>query len=307
MQRVLALRYQLEPGSITAALTPTFIPPEAIDMPGYEFLASPTLYPGQRVSAEILADKANLLPVKAGITIQCYGDGDQLVSIYGPAKVLVPGEIVQFEWRVPDLGGMPVAQIGISIASDNAANGVVYLDYMTWEGSPQVAFLRPAAPGTMWKRQWIDAVDGFSDRFEEAFRVIQNRGRGFVITGNRDWSDYCLQTAIIPHLVKAFGVAVRFQGLERYYALLLRDRDTVQLIKRLDKETVLAERRFEWEFGRSYNLRLVAQGNQIQAWVNETLLFNFEDFDQPLSGGGIALVCEEGRVGAEQVIVSPSS
>ena len=31
--------------------TPTFTPPEAIAMPGYTLLASPTLYPGQEVRA----------------------------------------------------------------------------------------------------------------------------------------------------------------------------------------------------------------------------------------------------------------
>ena len=43
-QRVLTLHYQLESKGISTVLTPTFIPPEAIDMPGYRLLASPTLY-----------------------------------------------------------------------------------------------------------------------------------------------------------------------------------------------------------------------------------------------------------------------
>ena len=33
----------------------------------------------------------------------------------------------------------------------------------------------------------------------------------------------------------------------------------------------------------------------------ETLLFKVEDLDRPLSGGGIALVCEEGRIGTDEV------
>ena len=304
-QRVLALHYRLEPGGATAALTPTFIPPEAIDMPGYELLASPTLYPGQTVSAELLADRSNELPVKAGIVIQSYGKDDELVTMHGPTKDLFPGQDVRLEWWVPDLGGEPIAGIGISIASEQAAQGAVYLDHMTWGGSPEAAFLRPSEPGRMWKRQWVDAVDGFSDQFEEAFRLVQNRGRGFAITGTREWTNYRLETKLTPHLVKAFGVAARFQGLQRYYALLLCERDTIQLIKHLDEETVLVEQRFDWEYGQSYDLRLIVNGNQVEAWINEIRLLMFEDLDQPLISGGIALICEEGRIGTDRVVVAP--
>ena len=108
----------------------------------------------------------------------------------------------------------------------------------------------------MWKRQWVNAADFFEDEFGEAFRVIQNRGRGLVITGTREWTDYSVQASITPHLVKAFGLAARVQGLERYYALLLSNQNTIKLIKRLDGEIVLAEQAFAWEFGQPYHLEL---------------------------------------------------
>jgi len=36
------------------------------------------------------------------------------------------------------------------------------------------------------------------------------------------------------------------------------------------------------------------------------LSFKVEDLDRPLSGGGIALVCEEGRIGTDEVSVEPA-
>ena len=39
--------------------TPTFIPPEALALKGYDLTASPTLYPGQTVRARVEADAAN--------------------------------------------------------------------------------------------------------------------------------------------------------------------------------------------------------------------------------------------------------
>lgn len=302
-QRGLALHYQLNPGESAAALTPTFIPPEAIEMPGYSLLASPTLYPGQIVRAVLLADGKNSEPVDAGIQLQSYGQDDKLAASRGPRQNLPPGETIQLEWQVPDLGGAPVAQIGISISSDKAAEGVVYLDFLSWDGSPQVTFQKPTTPGTMWKRQWCVAVDFFEDEFGEAFRVIRNRGRGLAITGTREWTDYSVQATLTPHLVAAFGLAARVQGLERYYALLLSERDTVRLVKRLDGEAVLAEQAFAWEFGQPYHLQITVQGNQVLGGVDGALLFRIEDLDRPLSGGGIALVCEEGRMGTDKVSV----
>ena len=156
----------------------------------------------------------------------------------------------------------------------------------------------------MWKRQWVNAADFFEDGFGEAFRVIQNRGRGLVITGTREWTDYSAQASITPHLVKAFGLAAHVQGLERYYALLLCNQNTIKLIKRLDGEIILAEKAFVWEFGQPYHLQITIKGNQILVSIDRALLFKVEDLDRPLSGGGIALVCEEGRIGTDEVSVT---
>jgi len=134
--------------------------------------------------------------------------------------------------------------------------------------------------------------------------VIQNRGRGLVITGTREWTDYSLQTSITPHLVKAFGLAARVQGLERYYAVLLTERNTIQLVKRLDGEIVLGEQEFIWEFGQAYDLQITVRGNQISAFCNGILFFKVDDSDRPLASGGIALICEEGRIGTDEVSVS---
>ena len=300
-RRVLATHFQAGLGESGAVYTPTFIPQEAIQMPGYDLLASPTLYPGQVVWAALTADGSNPGPVTAGITIQSYGENDQLETLNGPGTSLAPGEDARLEWQLPDLGGAPIARVGITIS----AEGTVYLDSLSWAGPPQVSFHRPEAPGRMWARQWVNAVDGFENRFGEAFRVIQNRGRGLAITGTREWTDYEVQAALTPHLAAAFGLAVRVQGLERYYALLLADRKIVRLVKRLDGETVLAVETYPWDFGRSYDLRLAVQGNRIEAWVDGVLVFEVEADDRPLNGGGIALVCEVGRVGTDQVVVRP--
>ena len=306
-QRVLTIHYRLNAGGTSALLTPTFIPPEAIEMPGYSLLASPTLYPGQTVRAMVLADAKNPGSIEVGIQLQIYSEEDTLVDVHGPWQKVSPGESVHLEWQVPDLAGAPIAQVGISVSSAEPADGVIYLDYLSWDGTPSVIFRKPIAAGEMWKRQWVNAADFFENKSDEAFRVIQNRGRGLVITGTREWIDYSVQARITPHLAKALGLAARVQGLERYYALLLSEQNSIRLIKRLDGETVLAEQEYAWEFGRPYRLQIIVRGNEILAAMDGAFLFKIEDVDRPLSGGGIALVCEEGRVGTDAVSVKPAS
>ena len=306
-RRVLALHYVLGENGNIAAMTPTFIPKEAIDMPGYGLMASPTLYPGQTVRAALMADQRNAAAVAVGLQLQSYGEGDRLEDVHSPLQNVLPGEFLQLEWQAPELGGAPIAQVGIFISSEESTSGILYLDHLSWDGVPNVSFNKPLASGTMWKRQWVNAADFFENELGGAFRVIQNRGRGLVVTGTREWKDYSMQSMITPHLAKAFGVAARVQGLERYYALLLSHQNTIKLIKRLDGEVVLAEQAFHWEFGQTYHLQITVMGNQIFALANGVHLFDVEDVDTPLSAGGIALVCEEGRIGTDEVCVRPLS
>src|ERR1051325_1742344 len=68
-QRVLSMHYSLDANASTALLTPVFIPPDAIDMPGYNLMASPTLYPGQTVRAAVIADENNHDSIEIGIQV----------------------------------------------------------------------------------------------------------------------------------------------------------------------------------------------------------------------------------------------
>ena len=74
----------------------------------------------------------------------------------------------------------------------------------------------------------------------------------------------------------------------------------------LDGNVTLSEKDLIWDFGRNYELALQIQGTRLKGWVNNQLIFDVEDTTRSLDGGGIALVCEEGRVATEAVIVEPA-
>lgn len=305
-QRSLALRYgHLAPERIGRVATATFVPPDALTMPGYTLLASPTLYPGQIVRAGVQSDGANPTPVTGRLYLQIYGADDQLERVYGPTFDLLPGSAHEPIWRVPPTDGAPIAAIGLELTAAQRAGGSVYLDYLTWDGQPDLILKRPARAGDVWRRAWVDAVDHNDGWWPEAFRVIQDHGRGLMMQGTREWRDYRVSAAITPHMAAACGIGARVQGMQRYYALLLCDGHHVRLIKALDGDTILGETAFAWEFGRAYELELDVIGSKIRARVDGRLLFEVDDPERTLHGGGVALICEAGRMGTDAVRVQP--
>lgn len=308
--RSLAVHYRaLAAGRAARASTPTFTPSVEVAryfvQRGYALHASPALYAGQTVRAAIEAEAGNSLPVRVNLYVQVYGRQDALQLLRGPEVMIEPGATHEFEWLLPDTEGMPIASVGVEARSDVQASGTFYLDYLTWEGTPDTTFRRPSIESTMWRQAWVDGVDQYEHRWPESFRLAQNEGRGLLITGTREWRDYTVEATLRPHLVKNAGIAARVQGMRRFYALLLGVDGKVRLVKALDGDKTLAEAPFDWQFGGDYTLRLTVRGERIMGAVNGVEVVSATDNDRPFAGGGIALVIEEGRMSTEEVRVEP--
>jgi hypothetical protein len=174
-----------------------------------------------------------------------------------------------------------------------------------------VTLTRPAGsrlawPGPLlWRRAWVNGMDQWEPTWHEPYRLVQNNGRGMIIQGTREWTDYQVSAKVTPALAVACGLGARVQGLRRYYALLLCAGGLARLVKVLHNETVLAEAPFAWEAEQACELRIQVEGARLRAWINERLMFDVQDEDRPLAGGGVALICEEGHLAAEAVSVSP--
>ncbi len=304
--RSLAIRPESGSGQVEVT-TPTFIPPDAMSMPGYQLLASPTLYSGQQVRAVVAAAADNAAGLACRLILRHYDGDDALVAVDGPVTTLEPGAVGELSWPVPDTAGQPIQSVGLVLSGEGTTPGVAFLDHLTWDGEPDVTLTRPVDGGTMWRRAWVDGLDQFGPRWPEAYRLIQNEGRGLLIHGTGDWHDYRVTATVTPHMAEAFGLAARVQGLRRYYALIVRNDGTVRLVKSLDGERVLAESSLGWELGRAYTLTLRVTGSQLQASVDGTVLLAAEDDERPLDGGGIALICDEGRVACDYVRAQPAA
>jgi ADP-ribosylglycohydrolase len=307
-ERSLAIRWEEDrPDDPVATTTPTFIPPEAIATPGYTLLASPTLYPGQEARARVAADPGNSGPVEARLLIRFYGEGDDLQSLAGSPELLSPGNDAVLAWRIPDLGGSPVAAVGLALEPAAAGAGAVYLDWLTWDGSPAVTLRRPESGGAHWLRAWVNGVDQFEGRWPEPYRISQNAGTGLISQGTAAWRNYRVTAEVSIALARNAGLAARVGGLRRWYALLLCDDGFARLVKDREGLTVLAKTPFAWELDRAYRLSLAVRGNAIAATINGEEVLAAEDETDPLPAGGVGLMVSEGTLSSGPVHVEPLS
>ena len=134
--------------------------------------------------------------------------------------------------------------------------------------------------------------------------MIQNKGRGLLIPGTRDWIDYQFAATAMPRICEAGGIAVRVQGLQRYYALLL-DQERTRIVRVLDGETVLVETESGWSIEQICDLKLKVEGNKLTAFVNGEQVLQTIDPENALTGGGIALIAQTGFIYFDNVSVSP--
>ncbi len=300
-----------EPGTPVRVTTPTFLLPEDLHMSGYSLIASPTLYPGQVIRAGVAASPENPGQVQAALVLYYYNADDKPARVSGPFADLAPGEGCQLAWTVPPLRDQPIFAAGIEIRPSSGA-AALYLDYLTWDGVANTVFAKPEGSGlphpgpSLWRQAWVNAVDQWETWGPDAFRVIQNEGRGMITTGMREWRDYKITAPVTPALIQAGGLAARVQGLMRFYALELTGGQTLRLSRVYDgARTVLAETPFAWQHWKPVTLSLETRGDRLRAWAGDRLVFDLTDAGSPLAEGALGLVVEEGHLLAAEIAVEP--
>jgi len=303
----LALRIRsLAPGQTLAAMTPTFSPSNAPQMPVYELMATPLVYSGQWIETKLAAEPDNSAPVSVNLRVNVYGKGDTLNTIDGEPQTLSPGQSTLLRWRLPDTGGQPIQQIGLSLTTTAPqAKGTVLVDYLRVDGPPELRLRRPDEGGDFWRFAWINSVSIFSKNFPAAFRISQSVGEGIIIHGTRQWSDYTVSSSIAVHLGHEGGLVFRVQGLRRFYAMLLSRDGYLRLVKVRDgKRTVLAEQAYAWALERPYLMSVTLNGNQIGCSIEGQSVFSVRDVTQPYENGGIGLLINEGALSTSEIRVS---
>lgn len=302
--RALAVRYDaMGPSQVAAVTTPTFSPREMLDMRTYDLMATPLIYPGQVLKARLKAAPGNKGTVEVRLRIRIYDDTDNLQDIDGEAIALQPGEEYTPEWSLPDTGGQPIAEIGLAISGvGRRADGEVIIDFMRWDGAPELTLKRPDGDCDFWRMAWVNGTSFFSKRFPSAFRISQAVGEGMIIHGTRQWTDYQASGDIMLHLGNYGGFVIRAQGLRRYYGARVTRDGKMQIVKvRDDKELVLAESDFGTEFEKNIAMRVIADGPRIVFEANGQSIEADDSGPDAFRDGGLGLLVHEGALSTNEI------
>ena len=303
----LAIRFnRLDAGRVASAMTPVFAPPDVAHMRTYELMATPLLNSGQVIKARVTAPNDNIGPVSVRLRLSVYGGDDKLHDRDGAAVTLQPSEERLLTWTVPDLGGQPIGEVGIAVSTDGRATGAVILEYLRWDGVPEVRLARPKDGGAFWRQAWVNGVTSFWP-WQKAFRINQSSGEGLLAYGTREWTDYTVASELAVNLGDG-GVAVRVQGMRRYYAIRLLRRGALQIVRvRDDEQLVLSECPFPFVLDKSIGLRATVRGTAITVVADGVTLAARDDSPERLANGGTGLIVSDGMLQTDAVTVSGSS
>lgn len=310
-ERAMRIAYRIGPGRV--ARVSKLILPDIAASGAYGLSATPRLYSGMTVEAEAHVGAGAKGVAQARLFIRhltpetAAGKPVQAVA-RGQAVELRPGKPALLRLAVPHTAGWPVAAMGVEIESDEPAEGYLYLEAIRAIGSPKVAWdVRPIGedkrdlrfPG--WTQDSDVARGGFSDGTEPCWHIGKSERRGILATGTADWRDYAFAARIKIHLAALGGIVARYQGLERYYALVFVP-GAIRLIKRYYGDTVLGEADFDWQIDEFHDLRLECEGPRIRASADGRMLFDV--CDDALGHGGAGLVFEKGLIGFRELKVN---
>lgn len=302
--RALTIEYgALGPTQVAAVTSPTFSPREVLDMRTYDLMATPLVYPGQTLKARVKAPDTNHGAVEVRLRIRVYNENDALEDIDFTPITMEPGQEAVLEWTLPDVDGQPIGEVGLAVmAAGRRADGRLIIDYIRWDGTPDLTLKRPAGDGDFWRMAWVNATSFFSKRFPSAFRISQAVGEGIIIHGTRQWTDYQAAGDVMLHLGNYGGLAIRVQGLRRYYGARVTRDGRMQIVKVRDETiTVLAETAFDTTFETNIAMKVSANGNRITFEADGVSLSADDAGHDAFNDGGFGLLVHEGALSSNEL------
>lgn len=307
-KRMLEITFrEVAPDHPVRVSTPVFAEPAAS---GYAIIGTPKLYAGQTVTLE---GEARECERSAGIRLfaryfAAEGDSSRATAVklvYGEPVQIGPDMPFTLAMPLPGERGFPVKDIGVEITGGPGASGRVLVDRVTYGGSPELRIpdeLPRTANGTLLG--WVADADRVIGKFpQDAQRMTyfgKDEGRGVLISGTDDWTDYRISSRFTLALAEAGGLIARYQGLQRFIALV-KTRDALRLVLNYYGEAVLAEMPCTWQVGELHDLALTVRGTEIVAYLDGRGVLH--GTDETLGRGGAGYLVERGLAGFRETTI----
>jgi ADP-ribosylglycohydrolase len=283
--------------------TPTFLDP-ADTSGNFSTLASPTLYPGQTLTARLSAarDGTSVRPYVL------YADGGQVRTVLGEAHLLGPAPRT-VTWQVPPADGLVPFRVGFAFTGDAGHGTEACLHEMDWRGAPEHFEQSGVLLSSIWDTKppalapWVSSARNFEADFAVTYSVSHPEALGVVTTGTREWTDYAVASRLTFSLHETAGLVVRSRGHRRFYAGVFTGGDRLRLLHQRDGERhILAETPFPYERDRPYAVELRCRGRDLELSVDGSTRLTGTTSDT--LGGGTGFLVERGAVAADGVRVS---
>ncbi len=258
----------------------------------YCLLGSPVLYETQKVyvSLKTLCGRINFR------FYVIYYDFDDQKQVMESCIYEGSSDWKEYVWHIPSLGGKCIDRFGIEVIGETFNQ--VLVRSVDFKGAPSdfliTGSLRNYDLGraNMQLQAFTSSAKEFSFDARHTFTVSNHEGTGLAVIGTKDFSNYQVSCKAVPYLHKEFGLVIRSRGHRKYYAFLLKDHNTAQLIRQDGEErTILEELPFSYKELETYELTLQAEGKRISTAINGEILLSAED-ERYQNGGCGFLICE---------------
>lgn len=286
--------------------TPTFLDPTETSG-NFSTLASPTLYPGQTLTARLSA-------AREGTSVRpyvLYADEGRATTVRGEAHPLSPTPRT-VRWQVPPLGGPVPFRVGFAFATDATTAAIeteACLHELDWHGAPECFEQTGVLLSSIWDTRppalapWVSSAKNFEADFAVTYSVSHPDALGVVTTGTREWTDYAVASRLALSLHETAGLVARSRGHRRFYAGVFAGGDRLRLLHQHDGERhILAETPFPYERDRPYAVELRCRGRDLALSVDGRTRLTGTAADT--LGGGSGFIVERGAVAADGVRIS---
>jgi ADP-ribosylglycohydrolase len=289
--------------------TPTFLDP-ADTSGNFSTLASPTLYPGQTLTARLSAARDGTSVRPYVLYADTDTDTGQVATVFGEAHRLGPAPRT-VTWQVPPAGGLVPFRIGFAFtaAADAGPDAEAFLHDLDWRGAPENFEQSGVLLTSIWDTKppalapWVSSAKNFEADFAVTYSVSHPDTLGVVTTGTREWTDYAVASRLTLSLHETAGLVVRSRGHRRFYAGVFTGGDRLRLLHQRDGERhVLAETAFAYERDRPYAVELRCRGRDLALSVDGRTRLTATTADT--LGGGTGFLVERGAVAADGVRIS---
>ena len=247
---------------------------------------SPTLFPGQIVTARLFApeDAGDML-----LAAPFVWDDNNKVRHQAGAVPLRPGTWTLLRFALPPLSNALISEVGIVVRNlGEAWTSRLRLDDLDWSGAPNFSSdfslerheFDAISQWTFLRGYWRLEADGYHGSGAARYESY---------TGDVVWRDVRVRAAITPLVGEDHCLNLRVQGALRSYAAGLAPGPRFVLYKNEGGYREVASAPFAWQMGAPIVIDFAAQGALLTASVEGGPVLRWEDDANPLLNGAIGL------------------